>query len=128
MNDYTFVEKTLLERAYDLIAKPPRLSDHEGDGGVHPNDYRAVVKEWVRDYEKEVISKLPAGHDPGIKMMRNIKSERPIFFSILMTALDDLYWHGKNPDNEEVEDCMKVLGATAPLRANQLYNTFIKEK
>lgn len=42
---------TLLERAYDLIANPPRISDYEGDGGVHPNDFRAVRQEWIDDYE-----------------------------------------------------------------------------
>lgn len=56
---------TLLERAYQLIANPPRISDYEGDGGVHPNDYRAAVQEWVDDYENSKFNRMRYLHNPG---------------------------------------------------------------
>ncbi len=66
MNSIMHGIPSLLERAHQLIAHPPRVSDYEGDGGAHPNDYRAVVQEWVDDYEK-VISKLPFTECPHCK-------------------------------------------------------------
>ncbi len=44
------MEPTLLQRAFELLANKPIMSDREGVGGVHPNDYRAAVDEWIREY------------------------------------------------------------------------------
>lgn len=48
----------LLERAYQLINNWDAVGDEPYTIGIHPNDYRAVVKEWLDDYNQnqEAIS------------------------------------------------------------------------
>ena len=50
--------KSLIDRAYDLLTL--KVSDnHEcDDGGVHPNDYNAAVREWVKEYDASRITMI----------------------------------------------------------------------
>ena len=60
----------LLERAHQIITNWDQFSDEPYDGGIHPNDYRASIKEWLEDYARaEELAKthhmMPENHNYG---------------------------------------------------------------
>lgn len=44
----------LLERAEQIIKNINNVGNAPYDGGIHPNDFRVVVREWLDDYETEL--------------------------------------------------------------------------
>ena len=43
----------LLERAYYIITNWDAIGNEPYDGNIDPRDYRAVVKEWLDDYNQD---------------------------------------------------------------------------